>query len=159
MKKLNQQQVSSRLFFLVTILSLFFLASCRVAFIPNYNATISKNIETTAKQVDKFYLTMLEKTTEENGGRNYDKFTEEYVEIEVEINFILNQNKVRPLNKNSTRICEITLELWQKYKKEHKTDNTLSNGLIRLNRKSFSDLFYAMQVAEEGKKIAANPPQ
>ncbi len=102
---------------------------------------------------------MLEKTTEENGGRNYDKFTEEYVEIEVEINFILNQNKVRPLNKNSTRICEITLELWQKYKKEHKTDNTLSNGLIRLNRKSFSDLFYAMQVAEEGKKIAANPPQ
>lgn len=159
MKKLNQQQVSSRLFFLLTILSLFFLASCRVAFIPNYNATISKNIETTAKQVDKFYLTMLEKTTEENGGRNYDKFTEEYVEIEVEINFILNQNKVRPLNKNSTRICEITLELWQKYKKEHKTDNTLSNGLIRLNRKSFSDLFYAMQVAEEGKKIAANPPQ
>ncbi|WP_372933345.1 hypothetical protein [Mariniphaga sediminis] len=143
----------------MTILSLFFLASCRVAFIPNYNATISKNIETTAKQVDKFYLTMLEKTTEENGGRNYDKFTEEYVEIEVEINFILNQNKVRPLNKNSTRICEITLELWQKYKKEHKTDNTLSNGLIRLNRKSFSDLFYAMQVAEEGKKIAANPPQ
>ncbi|RIH63464.1 hypothetical protein D1164_19500 [Mariniphaga sediminis] len=159
MKKLNQQQVSSRLFFLLTILSLFYLASCRVAFIPNYNATISKNIETTAKQVDKFYLTMLEKTTEEDGGRNYDKFTEEYVEIEVEINFILNQNKVRPLNKNSTRICEITLELWQKYKKEHKTDNTLSNGLIRLNRKSFSDLFYAMQVAEEGKKIAANPPQ
>ena len=42
---------------------------------------------------------------------------------------------------------------------EHKKDNTLSNGLIKLNRKTFSDLFFAMQVAEKGKEIVNNPPQ
>ncbi|MCK5170786.1 MAG: hypothetical protein KAQ75_12990, partial [Bacteroidales bacterium] len=69
------------------------------------------------------------------------------------------KNKVRPLNENSTRICEITLELWQKYKEEHRSDQTLSNGLIQLNRKTFSDLFFAMQVAEKGKETVNNPPQ
>ena len=72
---------------------------------------------------------------------------------------LLNQNKIKPLNQNSTRIVEITLELWQKYKEEHRSDNTLSNGLIKLNRKTFSDLFYAMQVAEKGKELSTNPPE
>jgi hypothetical protein len=73
--------------------------------------------------------------------------------IEVELNSLLNKNRIRTLNENSTRICEITLQLWIKYKAEHKADNTLSDGLIKLNRKTFSDLLYAMQVAEKGKEV------
>jgi hypothetical protein len=144
---------------LLLIVSLIFLLSCRVTLLPEYNAELSKNIENTAKLVDKFYLSMYETTSVENNGRSYDKFAGQYVEIEVEIKSLLNRNKIRPLNENSTRISEITLELWQKYKEEHKTDNTLSNGLIQLNMKTFADLFFAMQVAEEGKNLVNNPPQ
>jgi len=156
MKTVNRNTALIRLFLFANLL---FLFSCRVTFLPSYNAELSKEIVNTAKLVDKFYLSMLETTDAENYGRNYDKFAEQYVSIEVEINSLLNQNKIRPLNQNSTRICEITLELWQKYKNEHKTDNTLSNGLIRLNHKTFADLFYAMLVAEEGKKLVNSPPQ
>ena len=156
MKSLEQNTAKNR-FFLV--ISLIFLFSCRVTLLPEYNAEISKNIENTAKLVDRFYLSMYETTSAENNGRSYERFAEKYVEIEVEINSLLNQNKIKPLNENSTRICGITLELWQKYKEEHKTDNTLGNGLIRLNRKAFADLFFAMQVAEEGKKMVNNPPE
>jgi len=77
----------------------------------------------------------------------------------VELNSLLNKNRIRPLNEHSTRICEITMQLWQKYKEEHKTDNTLNNGLIQLNRSTFDDLFFAMQVAEKAKDIVSNPPQ
>ena len=141
-------------------LVLIFIAfnSCSVTFLPSYDASIAEQIEKTTRQVDKFYLTMLETTTEEDNGRIYEKFAMQYVDIEVELYSLLNQNKVRPLNENSTRICEITLELWQKYKEEHKTDNTLSNGLIKLNMQTFSDLFFAMQVAEKGKELANDPP-
>jgi hypothetical protein len=135
------------------------LNSCRVTFVPAYNAEISAQIDNTNKTVDKFYLSMQETTTAENNGRAYAKFTDQYVNIEVELNSLLNKNKIRPLNENSTRICEITLQLWIKYKEEHKQDNTLSNGLIKLNQKSFDDLFYAMQVAEKGKEIVSNPPK
>jgi hypothetical protein len=51
------------------------------------------------------------------------------------------------------------LELWVKYKEEHKEDNELSDGLIKLNRLTFSDLFYAMLVAEKAKEIISNPPK
>jgi hypothetical protein len=156
MKTLSKNTAKPGLFL---IISLLFLFSCRVTLLPEYNAELSKNIENTAKLVDKFYLSMYETTSVENNGRSYDKFAGQYVEIEVEIKSLLNRNKIRPLNENSTRISEITLELWQKYKEEHKTDNTLSNGLIQLNMKTFADLFFAMQVAEEGKNLVNNPPQ
>lgn len=133
--------------------------SCRIALIPNYDENISKQIDNIARHVDKFYLEMLETTNKKNDGRAYDKFTESYINIEVELNSLLVQNKIRPLNENSIRICEITLQLWIKYKNEHKTDNTLSDGLIILNRKTFDDLFYAMQVAEAAKNIINNPPE
>ncbi len=155
----RQINVYSRILFSVILLSTLALNSCKVTLLPSYDAGISEQIENTSKTVDKFYLSMLEFTSSENDGRAFDKFAREYVDIEVELNSLLTKNKIRPLNENSTRICEITLQLWIKYKEEHKTDNTLSDGLIKLNRKTFSDLFYAMRVAEEGKKIAANPPQ
>ena len=154
--KFKSQQLQ---IFILLVFSVFAFYSCRVTFLPSYDASISEQIEITTKQVDKFYLTMLETTTVDNNGRSYEKFANQYVDIEVELYSLLNQNRVRPLNENSTRICEITLELWQKYKEEHKTDNTLSDGLINLNPQTFSDLFFAMQVAEKGKEIVNDPPQ
>jgi len=141
------------------VLSILTLNACKVSFVPGHDTKISDQIVSAAKDVDRFYLTMLETTTSADTGRVYRHFAEQYVNIEVELNSLLIKNKIRPLNENSTRICEITIELWIKFKEEHKKDNTLSDGLIRLNRKTFSDLFYAMQVAEVGKQIAGNPPQ
>jgi hypothetical protein len=135
------------------------LEGCRVTLIPDYDDSISQEILETAKLVDKFYLDMLETKVNENGDRSYDKLVDSYVEIEIELGSLLNKNKIRPLNENSTRICEITLELWVKYKEEHKEDNELSDGLIKLNRLTFSDLFYAMLVAEKAKEIISNPPK
>lgn len=142
------------------IMVLFFLTSaCKVTFVPEYDAELSSQIDETAKMVDRFYLEMLETTSNQNDGRAFEKFIQGYIDVEVELNSLLNKNKIRPLNDNSTRICEITLQLWAKYKEEHKTDNTLSDGLIKLNRQTFSDLFYAMQVAEKAKEIVNNPPE
>ncbi|MFZ4455482.1 MAG: hypothetical protein ACOYOT_04605 [Bacteroidales bacterium] len=127
---------------------------CKVALLPPYEAQMVQQIEETAKSVDKFYMIMLEASAEANDTRAYEKYVPQYVAIEVELRALLNKNRVRPLNQHSTRICEITLQLWQKYKAEHKKEKALGNGEIRLNQKTFNDLFYAMQVAEKGKDIA-----
>jgi hypothetical protein len=143
---------------IIALVSFVAFNSCRVTLVPQYDGAIMEQIDETSKAVDKFYLMMLETTSNTNGGRAYENFTEDYIEIEVELNSLLNKNKIRPLNDNTVRICEITLQLWVKYKEEHKTDNELSDGLIKLNRKTFEDLFYAMQVAEKAKEIVSNPP-
>lgn len=140
---------------------LFFLLSasmigCRVTLLPDFDEQIADHIEATAKQVDHFYLTMMETTSNKNKERAYQNFTAGYVEIEVELNALLLKNQVRPLNENSTKISELALELWIKYKEEHKADNELSNGLIKLNRLYMRDIFYAMQVSEQGKNFINN---
>ncbi len=150
---------SKRILLSVVILSFLALNACKVTFLQGYDAKIAEQIENTSKAVDKFYLSMLDTTSAEKGGRVFTKFSEQYVNIEVELNSLLSKNRIRPLNENSTRIYEITIQLWMKYKAEHKKDNTLSDGLIKLNQETFSDLFYAMQVAEKGKEMVSNPPQ
>ncbi len=99
-----------KLYYKRLLLPLFFigviaLQSCKVTLVPPYDAAISTQIDKTAKSVDKFYLSMLETTASENDGRAYDKFIEQYVNIEVELNSLLNKNKIRPLNAHSVRIC------------------------------------------------------
>jgi hypothetical protein len=108
-----------------------------VTLVPQFDAAIMEQIDKTSKAVDRFYLMMLETTSNTDGGRVYETFAEDYIEIEMELNSLLNENKIRPHNENTVRICEITLQLWVKYKEEHKTDNELSDGLIKLNRKNF----------------------
>jgi hypothetical protein len=139
--------------FSLILISLTFV-SCKVQLVSPYDDEIVQQIETTAKEIDRFYLEMLEGEI-----RTYSHFQKEYIDFEVELNSLLMKNKVKPLNEHSTRICEITLELWRKYKDEHKEDNALSDGLIKLNRKTFDDLFFAMLSAERGKQIATNPPE
>ncbi len=126
------------------------LSSCKVQLVPSFNAILAQDIVATAKKIDNFYLSMHEVPVNK---RQYQLFTNGYVLLEADLNSLLNQNKVRPLNKESTRISEIAVTLWIKYKTEHKTDDTLSDGLIKLNRKTLSDLLYAMQVAEDAKNI------
>lgn len=141
--------------FVASVFVALFFTACRVQFVPNYEADLSRQIETIAKTVDHFYLAMLEKAMVTNKDRTYEKFSDGYIDIEVELNSLYNKNKVRPLNQNSTRIAEIALQIWTKYKAEHKEDNTISDGIIKLNRKYMNDLFYAMRVAEEAKRIAS----
>ncbi len=150
----------NRYFFSLSVFILLILLSgCRISLIPPYDEQLADQIESTAKEVDLFYLTIQETTKNENGARAYANFAERYAEIEAELNSLLYKNMIRPLNENSTRICKITVDLWKKYKNEHKEDNKISDGIIELNRKTFNDLFYAMQVAEKAKEIENNPPK
>ncbi len=138
--------------FLLTALCIVLLTSCNFALLPPYNREISTHIEHTAKAVDRFYLDMLEKTDIAGTGRAYANFADGYIDIEVELNSLYNKNRIRPLNKASTKNCEIALQRWREYKEEHKQKNTLSNGLIAYKRQYMSDLFYTIQVSEEFKQ-------
>jgi hypothetical protein len=147
----------SRPFFLISLSLILWTTGCKITLVPSYDAQIKEQIESTSKEIDRFYLNMMDLTTNTEGGRSYDKFREGYINIEVELLSLLNKNKVKPLNTHSTRICEITLEMWRRYKQEHKEDNAIPDGLIKVNMLAMSDLMYAMLVAEKGKSIADNP--
>ena len=124
---------------------------CKVSLISNYDAAIATQIENTLKMVDQFYLTMKETTAEANDGRAYQHFVNQYIAIEIELQSLVDKNKVRPLNKNSTAIAENVLEQFIKYKDQHKADNTIKDANIILNRMYMHDQLVRLQMGESFK--------
>lgn len=139
---------------LIAVLTLLSFSSCTVKWVADYDNELSASIQEIAKTTDTFYLTMLETSSVTDGSRDYASFAEGYASIEGELSNIKLRNQVRALNEHSTRISEIAIEMWTDYKNEHKTDSTISDGIIKLNRMYMQDVFRAMLIAEEGKNFS-----
>jgi len=127
--------------------------ACKVSLITPYDHTLKLQIIDVQKRVDHLYFSLLDTKLAE---REYTNYASTYTDIEVLLSSILKQNQVKPLNENAVAVSKIALSFWRKYKAEHKAEGTLSNGLIKINNKYMSDILYAMQVSEEGKKISVN---
>jgi hypothetical protein len=136
--------------YLYLVFCLFLFSSCSFNLLPPFSKELATQIANTAKSVDLFYLNMLEKS--KPGARPYSGYVDGYIEIEAELNSLYMKNRLRPLNKESIRNCEIVLTIWRDYKEDHKKKNDLTDGIIKLNSKTMNDLFYALQVTEDSKK-------
>lgn len=134
----------------LTILALA-LASCRVNLIADYDRHIHDRILAISKDVDLFYTSMLE--TEPPAERRYSTYVEKYVLIEVELRALKNINATRSNNRDQVLISTNVLHQWIKYKEQHKTENTLSNAKIVLNREYMLAQLTALEVAERAKQL------
>lgn len=133
-----------------------FYSACRVTMVAPYDEHIARQIQLISKKIDKLYLTILDMPDDDPSARAYSLFAEQYIDIEVDLNALLLQNRLRPLNNESTRNVEIALETWIKYKKKHKEVNTISDFDLDLNRYYFRDLFMVLLMGEEVRKNINN---
>jgi hypothetical protein len=85
------------------------LGGCTIKLVADYDSTTFEEIIKVGKKVDRFYGDLLETPSSD---RHYDKYADKYVEIETDLRSLYMRNKVRALNDESTRISEITLNLW-----------------------------------------------
>jgi hypothetical protein len=150
-------QISRQFFqqlFQFTVLLLFACSfnGCPVKLVTDYDSVTFEEILKVGKQVDKFYGNLLEVQPNE---RAYQKFSDRYVEIETDIRSLVTRNKARALNEESTQISEITLNLWLKYKENHKAKDIYSDGTAKLDKNRFIRLFAAAASAEQAKKLDA----
>jgi hypothetical protein len=131
----------------------FALGGCAVKLVADYDSVSFEEILKVGKKVDKFYGDLLEVKANE---RAYLKFSDRYVELETDIRSLVARNKARALNEESTQIAEITLNLWLKYKDDHKTKDTYRDGAAKLDRNRFIRLFTAAASAERAKNLDAD---
>lgn len=135
---------------LLIVAGLLALNGCTVKFVSDFDAATYEEILSISKKVDKFYGDLLE---EDESKRSYDKYSDQYVELETDLRSLVVRNKSRPLNKESTKISESILKLWIKYKTNHKSKNTYKTGVAKLDRKRFVRLFVSAASAEIAKKL------
>ena len=135
----------------LVFLGLLALGGCTVKLVADYDTATYEEILRVGKDVDKFYGSLLE--APEN-TRSYKNYAEKYVDLEATIRSLYVRNLSRPLNKESTRITKIILDLWIKTKNLHQanTKKTYSTGNAEIDREKFQDLFMSAATAEEAKK-------
>ena len=141
----------NRLLFVVVIVALFASSGCAVRYVADYDASIKEEIFQVAKKVDIFWGVLLDTDKAE---RPYDKFKEQYNQIEADLRVLVMKNEIRALNKESTKQANIALSLWVEDRQIHKKEDSFSNSEAQRHRKQFHRVFTAMASGEDIKKNA-----
>jgi hypothetical protein len=129
------------------------ISSCKVIWVPDYNARLEDQITKTAKANDKLYIDMLDDGPDK---RAYEHYKEKYNDIEADINSIFLFNEARNNNNNLLVITGNLKTAFQEAKKYHKDNKTLSDGEIKAYQATMAGFWKPLYLAERGLKINAN---
>jgi hypothetical protein len=142
----NQLNVRLTLIFIITFSII--ISGCAVKYVADYDASVQEEIIQIAKKVDLFWGALLDL---ENSKRVYEKFKDQYNQIETDIRGLVMKNEVRALNKESTKQSNIALDLWIEDRNIHKDNNTFSDFEAKKHRKQYIRVFTAMAKGESVK--------
>ena len=131
-------------------LYLIVLVSCKVAWVPDYNAAIEDQIIITAQKNDRLYLDMLEAPA----PNIYLFYIDRYNDIEAEINSIQLKNEARRKNESMLGIIKNLKEAFQQYRREHREKTTINRGEIMVYQSSIKAFWLPLLNAEHGLKLA-----
>lgn len=137
----NRIHVKAGLQKVILIVFLILIGGCGTKKIPPkpaYDGMVREHVAPLAKQVDDFYRLMLQL---DEGQRQFAKYRQEYDRLGHEIKALQQAGNRQPLNENAIEVAGEIQALWSQRRAEHARENTLSDGLIQLNRVDFEDLF------------------
>jgi len=143
--------IHERLFIVILVIALLSTGGCSVHYVADYDASIKEEIVQVAKKVDLFWGDLLDT---ESADRKYDKFKDQYNQVETDIRVLVMKNEIRALNKESTKQAKIALDLWIEDRSIHKVDDTFSDFVAKRHRKQFNRVFTAMAKGEEAKNMS-----
>ncbi len=135
---------------LLSSLLFILLSSCKVIWVPDYNAKLEDQIAKTAKANDKLYIDMLDAAPDK---RSYEVYKEKYNDIESDINAIQLVNEARNNNGSFLVINKNLKDAFQEAKKYHKEKKTLSDGEIKSYQATLAAFWKPLFLAERGLKI------
>jgi hypothetical protein len=143
--------INAKVLFILLIVSSFSIHGCTFRYVADYDASIKEEIIRVAKEVDLFWGALLDVDASE---RKYDKFKDQYNQIETDIRGLVMKNEIRALNKESTKQAKIALELWIEDRDIHKQNNAFSDFEAKRHREQYTRIFTAMAKGEEAKNIS-----
>lgn len=149
--RISYRQKLKRLFLFVFVISVL-ATSCTVSLVAAYDQQVAAQIETVNKEIDRFYMVMLETTMNDNGERAYDKYAENYIDIQLDLKNLLQKNKRRDKNQETIKINQRIYDKWNEYKDIHKSQNELSDADIEANMMNMDNMLNKMLAAEQFKK-------
>jgi hypothetical protein len=139
-------QIKRPFVFLSLLVMLF---SCKVALVPEYNASLDDQIAKAAQENDRLYIDLLDVPASE---RLYKNFMDRYNSVESEINAIQLKNEARKNNADFMVIIKNLKDAFAEAKKYHKDHNGLSDGEIKAYQATLAGFWKPLYVAERALK-------
>lgn len=124
------------------------LSACSSQLISNRDPLSLNMIEQVAKDVDYMYTKM---SYMPSNARNYKKFADYYLDIEVKLNALRNRQEARVMNEPTLKQVDIVLQLWRQERIKHKAQDSLSDFLLKRHKQQYQRLFIALIKAESAK--------
>jgi hypothetical protein len=138
---------------LILSLVIICLSSCKVIWVPDYNAKIEDQIAKTARANDRLYLALLDALPNK---RDYELYKEKYSDIESDINSIQMANEARNNNADLLVIGKNLKDAFQEARRYHKERDNLTDGEIKAYQATMAGFWKPLYLAERGLKINAN---
>lgn len=123
------------------------VVSCKVSFVPAFNASIVADITEGSKMTDALYLHI-----EQSPEKNFDLFGEEYIMIETQINSIILKDQARPKSGNILTIANNLKDAFIKYKTEHKGNDIINSAQAKIYNTYLQAFWKPLLVAETSLK-------
>ena len=132
------------------------LAACTpFKFVADYSSDAEKRITDASAASIALYDRMNEKkAAAPTAPLPYTDFSEEWGKIETQLRVMVLREQARPLNKDSLRIAESILRLWQKFREAHRASQDYPLAKLRIDLNHLVRNYAAALMAEEGKKLA-----
>jgi hypothetical protein len=127
------------------------LFSCRVVLVPEYSSELEAQIVQGAKLNDKLYIDLLNANPDK---RSFQLYAGKYAEVESEIHSILLKNETRKKNNDMLVIIRNLDSAFVEYKNQHKSQDRLSDGEIKVNQAFIKAFWKPLLIAESGLKKA-----
>lgn len=143
--KLINNRWNRQLLVLVVLGALF---ACSASLISDQDPKSLNMMEEVAENVDYMYTKMSYMPANE---RNYHKFSDYYLDVEVKLNALKIRQEMRVMNELTLKQVDIVVQLWRQDRIKHQTKNTLSDFLLKRHKQQYQRLFTALIKAESAK--------
>ena len=146
--------LSVKIAFVLLLLSL--SSGCGLQLISGYDEASKKDMLALAREVDAFYIDILD---EEPERREYQYYADDYRYVLVELNALRRSQEIRQYNELTLKQVDILLDLWKKDMAQHKKNDGFSTFLLKRHRDQYVRIFAAMIKGEAAKAMATPAPQ
>jgi hypothetical protein len=131
------------------LLSLLLLCGCSLHLVADYDPQIVNQLEVIDRKIEHLYLTM---QILEPDQRQYDRFSEQYLNLLIDIRLMERRQARRKNNSESLKQAKLLLQFWQQDMLSHQQHQTLSNFLIKRRLNQYRRLIDALIDGELAKQ-------
>ena len=142
-------QTKHYLDWLKLLICLLLLSGCSLSLIADYDEQTLERLERIERDIEHLYLSM---QTLKAHQRQYNRFSGQYLELEINIRSMKRRQARRKNNSETLQQANILVQLWQQDMLNHQKNKTLSDFLVKRRMNQYQRLMNALITGELAKQ-------